>query len=207
MSNSDRNNENGYFSALPQDDWSPGDPLKNDRYHLHEFEAAFDLDGFRIHVDTTDKGLIVDLYDAQRVIEDDDYDDSHLGVLTVAYAERSDPGSRGEPQTPEDFDGSVGKPLDAGLYFLHESGATLEVDAFRITLEGGDQGVRIAVYDSQSMEGCEKDVPPIRSLYVPCPSPGISSPLYAEGPRLTNEPDALDASLTPPPAANTLAPT
>lgn len=117
-----------------------GEPLSDDLYCLYELGAALQIGGFRLHINIRNDGLLVSIFDAMIVHEDEDYGRAHLRTMMVGHRNRD------EPETH--WIAEKARPIGDALYEL-ESGAAFDIDGFRVHVEGNDLGLSVCVYDTQ----------------------------------------------------------
>ena len=114
--------------------------LPDSLYHLREAGAALEVNGFLLHVNATDEGLIVDIYDDRIIRAQEDYDRAHLGSVMAEHCDREDPDSR-----PRDAHAEI---LGDALYRLTEDTAAFNVEGFRIHVFTDEEGLTVDLFDA-----------------------------------------------------------
>lgn len=118
-----------------------GETLNDDLYCLHEMGAALQVGGFRLHINARDDGVLVNVFDAQVIHEDEDYDRAHLRSVLVHHQDRDDPDTHHVAEQA--------RPIGDALYELDENCAAFDIDGFRVHIEASDLGLSVCVYDTQ----------------------------------------------------------
>jgi len=113
--------------------------LFDDLYQFNEAGAAVDVDGFRLHINATDEGLIVDIYDAA-IAKDGNPDMAHLDSVMAEHCDREDPDVRLRRDHVE--------RLGDAQYELVESTAAFEIEGFRIHVISDREGLTVDLFDA-----------------------------------------------------------